>query len=153
MQGAGGVDVESLHDGDGLVGAGLAWVDQAQRRLAGAVAEEREPSCRGRAAHLPGRRLVLVVLPLASLEQAPHTLRGPPSNVRNLGGGRRRERLERELSVLSADVHAVEGERVCVRVEAQGRVEALDEPEWTESSSLDGVRGGRRAPRSGAQSR
>jgi len=47
VEGAGGVDVEALDDGDGLVGAGLAGIDEAQGGLAGAGAEEAEALGRG----------------------------------------------------------------------------------------------------------
>src|SRR5690606_8898881 len=53
VEGAGGVDVEALDDGDGLVGAGLAGIDEAQGGLAGAGAEEAEALGRGGAADGP----------------------------------------------------------------------------------------------------
>ena len=86
MQRAGGVQVEAVDDGDGLVGAGLARVDQPQRGLAGAEAEQAQPLGRGRAADGPAGGLGPVLLLGTPLEQRAHPRRGTASHVGHLLG-------------------------------------------------------------------
>src|SRR5690606_2815417 len=127
VEGAGGVDVEALDDGDGLVGAGLAGIDEAQGGLAGAGAEEAEALGRGGAADGPAGGLVAVLVVSSPLEQPAHPCGGAPSDVGDLLGRWRRQRVEGQLAVAASQVDAVERQGMGVGVESERGVEALDE--------------------------
>ena len=72
-----------------------------------------------------------------TLEHAHDAGVGPGRDLGDLLGARRREGMEDELFLRVANVDAIEGEGVEVRVDAQGAVAALDHGQGTDEGVLD----------------
>ena len=154
IDGAAGVDVEAA-DGHGPGGpfvsfGGGGWIDEPQRRLAGALAK-RLDAAHGRVVAARKRAVVglqrigaavgvepLAIEQAAAAQQALGALEGTPGDVREVLGPRLAERVEDELPV-PLDVHAIQGLGVGVRVEPERRVEPLDERDRPGVRLLDGA--------------